>query len=335
MISVAMCTYNGSHFLEEQLKSIRFQKRLPDELVVCDDGSTDSTVQILDDFRGIAPFEVRILRNELNLGPTRNFEKAITACRGQFIALCDQDDIWLPGKLMDLSAELEKDPSLGGIFSDGIVINEDGAEVGRSLWRQIGFVNPNCTRNSDHFARLLLKKNVVTGSALMIRRDLIGHFFPIPDVWMHDAWIAFILILFSKLAVIEEPLIHYRVHGTQAAGIRSSSLRRRIARSLEQNDGSTLEKRYQAFQALTERIIGGQGLKLAPEREGIYEQIELAKSHLQFRLSLSNRPYSRVFSVISRYREYEALSGGVLTMGRDILRPHQPQSLWASDRDSL
>src|SRR5260370_27009832 len=98
-ISVAMCTFNGARFLPEQLQSIALQTLQPSELVICDDGSTDGTVGILQSFALSARFPVRIFCNQETLGPARNFEKAIGLCDGEIISLCDQDDVWRPEKL--------------------------------------------------------------------------------------------------------------------------------------------------------------------------------------------------------------------------------------------
>lgn len=91
-ISTAMCTYNGEKYLREQLESIARQTLLPNELVVCDDCSSDETVEIIQDFSRNAPFSVRLMINENNLGFAKNFEKAITLCSGEIIVLSDQDD---------------------------------------------------------------------------------------------------------------------------------------------------------------------------------------------------------------------------------------------------
>src|SRR5579863_2954193 len=125
-ISVAMCTYNGGRYLTEQLESIGAQSRLPGELVVCDDHSTDDSIGILRQFQADAPFPVRIIQNALRLGSTRNFDQAIGLCRGEFIALSDQDDRWLPGKLERLAEVLAENPFLGGVFSDANLIDSDG-----------------------------------------------------------------------------------------------------------------------------------------------------------------------------------------------------------------
>ena len=92
-LSVSMCTYNGARFLREQLESIASQIRLPDELVVCDDGSTDATLAILTEYAKAVRFPVRIQCNTSRLGPAKNFEQAISLCKGEIIVLSDQDDI--------------------------------------------------------------------------------------------------------------------------------------------------------------------------------------------------------------------------------------------------
>jgi glycosyltransferase involved in cell wall biosynthesis len=98
-VSVALCTYNGARFLDEQLASLAAQTWRPLELVVCDDRSTDSTLAILAKFASTASFPVRIVQNGAWLGYKSNFKKAACLCQGELITFCDQDDIWLPTKL--------------------------------------------------------------------------------------------------------------------------------------------------------------------------------------------------------------------------------------------
>src|SRR5580658_10032044 len=99
-ISVAMCTFNGAAFLPEQLRSIASQTLRPAEIVIFDDGSMDRTVEILEQFsHGARGFDVRVVVNPVRVGPAANFGQAIGACRGDVIALSDQDDVWLPDKL--------------------------------------------------------------------------------------------------------------------------------------------------------------------------------------------------------------------------------------------
>src|SRR5205807_324109 len=98
-ISIAMCTFNGGAFLGAQLESVASQDRLPDELLICDDRSSDDSVGIVTEFARSASFPTRLMVNDTNLGSTKNFEKAISLCRGNIVVLADQDDVWYRHKL--------------------------------------------------------------------------------------------------------------------------------------------------------------------------------------------------------------------------------------------
>ncbi len=218
-ISVALCTYNGSRFLPEQLASIAAQTRLPDEMVVCDDGSSDATPEIVTEFGKTVSFPVRFFRNPKNLGSTKNFEQAIGLCTGDLIALCDQDDIWLPEKLARQAEMMERDPTLGGVFSDAHLVDDRSLLLGKRLW-QVGLFTAGRQKKfrTGKAASVLLGRNVVLGATLMIRSDLCHLFYEIPKSWFHDAWIAWMIVLYSKLDFIRDPLIQYRLHVNQQTG---------------------------------------------------------------------------------------------------------------------
>src|SRR5688572_30528777 len=121
-ISVAMCTYNGADFLSDQLESIIAQSRPPDEIVVCDDGSTDETQTLLKQFAAASPVHVTLHFNEKNLGSVKNFEKAINLCTGDVIALSDQDDVWYADKLQLIENVFRAAPKAGLVFSDAEIV---------------------------------------------------------------------------------------------------------------------------------------------------------------------------------------------------------------------
>src|SRR6478609_12105203 len=105
-VSVAMATYNGAKFLQAQLDSLAAQTQLPDELVVGDDGSSDDTLAILEAFAASAPFPVRVDRNETRPDYGDNFMRTALRCTGDYIAFCDQDDVWLPEKIERCAAAM-------------------------------------------------------------------------------------------------------------------------------------------------------------------------------------------------------------------------------------
>ena len=134
-ISVALRTYNGERFLSRQLASMQQQTRLPDELVICDDCSTDHTVEILQDFAASAGFPVRLTRNQSNLGFVANFERAIQLCQGDLIALSDQVDIWDSTRLQRSEQEFLEHPEVGLVFSDADIIDDQDQPTGTHLWQ--------------------------------------------------------------------------------------------------------------------------------------------------------------------------------------------------------
>jgi hypothetical protein len=221
-VSIALCTCNGERYLRQQLHSIAQQTRLPYELVVCDDVSTDSTRRIVEEFARSASFPVRFFRNAARLGSTKNYEQAIGLCAGDLIALCDQDDIWLPEKLAHQVDLIEREPMLGGVFSDAQLIDDRSIKIGKQLWASISF-SPRKQKQfcNGKSADVLLRGNVVTGPTLMFRADLRPLLMPIPESWYEDAWIALMLALHSRLAPIPTSLIQYRIHPDQQVGVES------------------------------------------------------------------------------------------------------------------
>jgi hypothetical protein len=226
-VSIALCTYNGARYLQQQLESIADQTLLPGELVACDDGSSDETVRILEEFSEKAPFPVHIHINDSNLGVARNFEKCISLCSGEFIALCDQDDTWKPDKLEKLAEALNNSLGAGFVFCDAELVDENLTSFGRRLWNE----KPNdfsqkerrdfaCSDQLPH----LLKKNMVTGACMMFRAGLIPYFGSIPPAWIHDYWIATIAAAVGHRGIIvDEPLVLYRQHQHQQIGVLKGS----------------------------------------------------------------------------------------------------------------
>ena len=132
-ISVALCTYNGARYLQQQLESIAGQTRRPDEVVVCDDGSGDSTMEFVRSFAKTATFHVRVYQNDRVLGVTKNFDQAIGYCTGDMIALSDQDDVWHPQKLVRMEQAFAASPRVGAVFWDAEVVDSELRPLGHRL----------------------------------------------------------------------------------------------------------------------------------------------------------------------------------------------------------
>lgn len=158
-ISIAMATYNGERFLRQQLDSFSRQSVPCCELVVCDDRSTDSTSDILEDFSRSAPFPVHLVRNQERLGYTANFLKAAEMCQGNLIAFSDQDDEWLPNKIARL-AEASRDSNA--------LLFAHAAEWIDDRGHPMGVVYP-----TDRRFRKYLDDSDFPGHAIAIRKQLL------------------------------------------------------------------------------------------------------------------------------------------------------------------
>jgi glycosyltransferase involved in cell wall biosynthesis len=221
-ISVAMCTYNGAKYLREQLESIAAQTRLPTELVICDDRSTDSTLDIIRDFANTAPFPVRVHLNSVNLGGaakgiTKNFEQASGLCTGVLIAFCDQDDVWLPQKLARMAQTMEEQPQLGGVFVDAQLMNDQGVPTGIFLSETTGMTRKEHKRlMRGEVLPVLLSMTKVYGCTLMVDAHLLATLLPVPPHWWFDAWVPCMVAIHAKLVFIPEQLFYYRIHAAQS-----------------------------------------------------------------------------------------------------------------------
>lgn len=226
-ISIALCTYNGENFLQEQLDSIEAQTLQPDELVACDDRSSDSTIKILEAFQARVSFPVHIHQNEKNLGTLKNFEKAITLCRGPWISLCDQDDRWLPGKLEILARKMEQMETAYGektpilIHTDAIVADVNLNTIATSLW---GF--QKTYPQKGHCLSRLLVQNVVTGCTVLINQALSSKASPMPEkAVIHDWWLALVASAFGIIGHVPESTIIYRQSGQNVIGAKKWGFR--------------------------------------------------------------------------------------------------------------
>ena len=253
-ISVALCTYNGAKYLDQQLTSLAEQTRPPDELVVCDDRSTDGTLAVLDSFARRANFPVRIFSNEQNLGSTKNFEKAVGLCDGDIIALCDQDDCWLPEKLAKMAAVFEANADIGLVISDSWLAGPNLEKSEQRSWPNLPFTPAMQRQFREGFGpKMMLRYNLVTGAAAAFRADLRDVVLPIPTCWVHDGWIGFLATAFRQAEAIAEPLLLYRQHGNQQIGIPRLTLGRQFQFARTMNL-AYFQKQRDCFVALAGRL---------------------------------------------------------------------------------
>jgi glycosyltransferase involved in cell wall biosynthesis len=200
-ISIAMATYNGAEYLSKQLQSFIDQTRQPDELVISDDGSADSTMEIVEEFAKTAPFEVRCSRNEQNLGYAGNFNVALMRTTGDLVLLSDQDDVWFPDKISRLVELAENNPAQLVYMNDAALTDAELNEVGLTKLGQIHSAGLN-----DHY--------FVMGCCCAIRRELLDLCLPIPAGYKaHDKWIVRFADGVNARLICERVLQYYRRHG--------------------------------------------------------------------------------------------------------------------------
>lgn len=199
-ISIAMATYNGAAYLQEQLDSFCTQTHLPDEVVVTDDGSTDKTISLIKQFADRAPFEVHYSINEQNLGYAGNFSQAIQKCRGDVIFLSDQDDIWLTEKIARVKEQFEKNSTTLLVMCDAQLIQADGALT-------------EFTQRNQILALGLDPRTFTAGCCMAIRKSLVPILVPFPTKYFaHDTWINRLALELNAKHVIPEVMQYYRRH---------------------------------------------------------------------------------------------------------------------------
>ena len=227
MISVALCTYNGERYIREQIASILNQTRSVDEIVVCDDGSTDNTLSFIADYRGRTSTDIHIYRNEKNIGVCANFQKAIAHCKGDIVFLSDQDDIWESNKVETILKYFDANKLIQVIFTDALLIDSTGNSekiIPNNLW-------------SFHFKKkdkeifdygiqmepFLNGGNHATGATMAFRKEAVSNR-SISDICqhgevLHDYALAIYAAENNALGYIEKPLIRYRIHEEQTCGL--------------------------------------------------------------------------------------------------------------------
>ena len=223
MISIAMTTYNGAQFVQAQLRSILEQTRQPDEIIICDDGSRDDTVNIIRHVMETSGTDrIRLVENEENLGYIRNFYKAISLTKGDYIFLADQDDIWHREKLEKSLAIMER-TGAAAICTRSRLIDRDGQEMDENAF----IVSVLLTRLKEELGPVrfsdLVIENVAQGCTYCFTKEVRAKYLALNSRQLiHDHQIMFIASLVGKVYACAEPMIDYRIHGSNSAGLQEN-----------------------------------------------------------------------------------------------------------------
>ena len=325
-VSVALCTFNGERFVAEQVASILAQRRVPDEIVLSDDASSDSTVTIVEE--AVARFSaehlgqkvvLRVFRNPVALGVVRNFEQAVTAATGDFIVLCDQDDRWAPDRIARALTAFAEQPDRLLIHADANLIDSDGNPLGETLFRALGMT----ARERELIASgralpALLGRNLVTGATTMFRSGLLEPALPFPSSWVHDEWLAVIAAATGRMDFLSDRLIDYRQHDGNAIGASRIGLSGRLDRLREPR-----EKRNRALVEratdLVDRLVA-----LGPAVSAANLGLAQAKlAHESARLALPPARFRRIGPLLRELSRggYTHYGRGLQDALRDLVQP--------------
>lgn len=201
LVSIALCTYNGEKFLREQLDSLIAQDYENLELIIVDDASTDFTPSILQEYQSLHPF-IKLHLNSVNIGFNENFKKAVNFCNGTYIAIADQDDIWLPQKIALLIGKIGNNLL---IYHDSVFIDEVGKSQKIKTSTHHRFAYGNCSESFLYF-------NCVSGHACLFHRNLAATLDNRPADMYYDWWLAYSAACSSKITAIEDVLVKHRKH---------------------------------------------------------------------------------------------------------------------------
>jgi glycosyltransferase involved in cell wall biosynthesis len=246
-ISVAFIVYNGAQYLRTQLDSILAQTHKVDEIIICDDASSDNTKEILEEYKNKHSNLFFVHYNTENIGPTKNIEKSIQACTGELILLADQDDYWEAHKVETIVKWFEQNPTMNGVFTNGAIMNSKGELDNKySLWDVMSYshkaIKSKTELNSNLKLYINTVENAVTGATLAIRNNLpyLQKSFPTIKNLVHDRWLAINLAETNSLGILEDKLIRYRIHSAQAIGGMTENIEKYIELNANLLEGTSI-----------------------------------------------------------------------------------------------
>lgn len=272
LVSVALATYNGAKYLSSQLDSILKQNYKNIEIIIVDDASSDNTLEIIESYQQTNK-NITLYKNDKNLGLLRTFEKAINLSSGDFIALCDQDDIWLPNKIEILLHNIGENLL---IHSDAKLINADNNIIGESHFALAK------RKDKSGFIDYLVSNNV-TGCTCMFSNKLKELAVPFPEYfYSHDHYLALVASYYGTIKLLDEPLILYRQHGNNVIGAKRPNF---------ENFFLECKKKFESYDAMLAlpQFSQNQSLQLFRDyRYAIYKKKSLSRSNSLKLLKLKN-----------------------------------------------
>ncbi len=209
-ISVCMTSYNGGDYIKQQIDSIIHQIGSDDEIIICDDRSTDNTVEIIN---SIGDNRIKLFVNAVNLGVIKNYAECLNKAKNDLIFLSDQDDIWMENKVDEIKREFAQNPRITLVLSNATVIDGKGKLIQPSFLKLTDGQSLGGMRAVDNIV-----KNKYLGGAIAFKRNMLKYILPFPPTLpMHDMWIGILNDIYGKTSHISKPLIQYRRHGNNVS----------------------------------------------------------------------------------------------------------------------
>lgn len=284
-VTVVVCTRNGEAFLGEQLASILAQSVLPQEIIVSDDDSQDSTRAIIGAFAETARsagIEFHQLVNVPPLGVTRNFEAACQRANGDVIFLADQDDRWDRDKIGKMMAEFSHEPVLL-VASNARIFDAEGHVSGETLFDRLRITEAERLQMvAGQLSSLLLYRTILTGATFAFKRQLLQFALPFDARMVHDEWLAQIAWMTGEVKVMREPLMDYRLHSANTIGLDAPA----IPDALNTPNGRLalhLRRMLEKLQPILARFSGMHTNAVIPERHALRQkQLALASERMGY-----------------------------------------------------
>ena len=202
-----LATYNGAKFLKQQVDSILHQTYKNIEIIVVDDGSTDSTISILEAY-ALEHKNIKIYKNETNFGFVKNFDKGCKFGYRRIYSLCDQDDYWLPDKIKNCYAAIG---DYAMVYCNSMLCNEYLEPSGKKISDIVNCKDWNNCLQQAIFCRIY-------GHATLFKKELYNKAHPFLQVIPHDWWLSFIATFNGGIKYHDEVLVYYRQHATNLFG---------------------------------------------------------------------------------------------------------------------
>ncbi len=205
-ISVIVCTYNGAKYVDEQIETILKQDYPASQIVICDDCSTDNTWELLLKWQTLHPDTIELYRHASNKGFNDNFAFALSKVKGEYVAICDQDDVWFPRKLSTLAQYASNNPNVTLFHHSEAILGQNEGANNHTYWKP--YEGSGCG--------ILFVLNRLTGHLLFFKSSLLDDILPIPTNVIYDWWINVVVAVNGVTMFVPEKLMAYRNHGDSA-----------------------------------------------------------------------------------------------------------------------